>query len=134
LARWNGKEPPPCNETYNLLGVMAETLLPFWWSVKSTAIAPTRRLLSAIALRARLGKNLYDAQVTMTSQLVSLPGKKYHVPVYTVTWLKDASRYRDLYRQFAQEEIERTFAAEEEASPEGVDPEGFDWRSGQQVK
>src|SRR5438034_661903 len=80
-SRWNGNEPPDCNETYNLLGVTVDTGLPFWWSVKSTAIAPSKRFLSAIALRARLGKNLFDAQVTMRSQLVTLPGKTYHVPV-----------------------------------------------------
>jgi hypothetical protein len=133
-SRCNGKEPPPCNETYNLLGVMLETGLPFWWSVKSTAIAPTRRLLSSIALRARMGKHLFDAQVTMKSQLVTLPGKKYYVPLYAATWLKDSSRYRDLYAQHVHEEIERTFMAEEETSPETIDPQGFDWSTGQQVR
>ena len=70
---WNKQEPPVCNETYNLLGIMVDGGLPFWWSVKSTAIAPTKRLLSAIALRARTGKNLFDAQAIMRSQLVTLP-------------------------------------------------------------
>jgi hypothetical protein len=134
FSRWNGKEPPPCNESYNLLGVMMETGLPFWWSVKSTAIAPTKRFVSAIALRARMGKNLFDAKATIKSQLVTLPGKKYHVPVYALTWLKDSSAYRDLYEHYAREEVERTFMAEEAKNPDGADREGFDWKTGEQAK
>ena len=134
FSRWNGKEPPPCNESYNLLGVMMETGLPFWWSVKSTAIAPTKRFVSAIALRARMGKNLFDAKATIKSQLVTLPGKKYHVPAYALTWLKDSSLYRDLYHHYAHEEVERTFVAEEATNKDGADREGFDWKTGEQVK
>jgi hypothetical protein len=130
---WKGKEPPACNESYNLLGVIEETGLPFWWSVKSTAIGPTKRFMSAIALRARMGKNLFDAKITMKSQLVTLPGKKYHVPVYGLTWLKDSSSYRDLYKHYAQEEAERTFAAEEATQGAG-DRGGFDWKTGVQAK
>jgi hypothetical protein len=131
-ARWNGKEPPDCSETYNLLGVTVETGLPFWWSVKSTAIAPTRRFLSAIALRAHMGKNLFDALVMMKSQLVTLPGKKFHKPVYSITWLKDSSAYRALYDRYAKEEIERTFMAEEAMGT--ADGKGFDWKTGEQTK
>src|SRR5215467_4687830 len=134
FSRWNGKEPPFCNESYNLLGVMVETGFPFWWSVKSTAIAPTKRFLSAIALRARMGKNLFDAKATIKSQLVTLPGKKYHVPVYTHTWLKDSSVYREVYVRYANEEVERTFMAEENGNGEGADREGFNWKTGEQVK
>jgi hypothetical protein len=133
-SRWNGKEPPECSETYNLLGVTVESGLPFWWSVKSTAIAPTRRFLSAVALRAHLGKNLFDAQVLLKSQLVTLPGKKYHKPVYSITWLKDSSPYRDMYNRYAKEEIERTFMAEEMVNGGAADAEGFDWKAGEQVK
>jgi len=131
-APWNRNEPPLCNETYNLLGIMVESGLPFWWSVKSTAIAPTKRFLSAIALRARMGKNLFDAQVTIRSQLITQPGKKYHIPVCTVTWLKDAARYRELYEQYAHEEIERTFQAEDAASGDEADRQPFNWETGEQ--
>ncbi len=131
-ARWNGKEPPDCSETYNLLGVTVETGLPFWWSVKSTAIAPTKRFLSAIALRAHTGKNLFDAQVSMKAQLVTSPGKKFHKPVYSITWLKDSSAYRALYDRYAKEEIERTFMAEEAMNGGATDVEGFDWKGGEQ--
>jgi len=134
FSRWNGKEPPFCNESYSLLGVIIESGFPFWWSVKSTAIAPTKRFLSAIALRARMGKNLFDARATIKSQLITLPGKKYHVPVYILTWLKDSSAYRDLYNHYAHEEVERTFMAEETTNGDGADREGFDWKSGEQVK
>lgn len=133
-SRWNKQEPPICNETYNLLGIMVDGGLPFWWSVKSTAIAPTKRFLSAIALRARMGKNLFDAQVTIRSQLVAQPGKKYHIPVCTLTWLKDSSLYRDLYEHYAHEEIERTFQAEEAANGDGAERQGFDWQTGNQAQ
>ena len=113
---------------------MVESGLPFWWSVKSTAIAPTKRFLSAIALRARMGKNLFDAQVLMRSQLVAQPGKKYLIPVCTVSWLKDSSLYRELYEQYAHEEIERTFQAEEAAQDSGGDRSGFDWEKGEAAK
>lgn len=134
FSKWNGKEPPACNESYSLLGVMVESGFPFWWSVKSTAIAPTKRFLSAIALRARMGKNLFDAKATIKSQLVTLPGKKYHVPTYTLTWLKDSSVYREVYERYANEEVERTFMAEEDKNQDGADREGFDWKTGEQRK
>lgn len=61
----------------------------------------------------------------MKSQLVTLPGKKYYVPLYAVTWLKDSSRYQDLYAQHVHEEIEQTFMAEEETSRLGyLSPHG----------
>lgn len=129
-SRWNGKDPSLCNETYNLLGVMVATEIPFWWSVKSTAIAPTKRFISAVALRARTGKSLFDAKVAMKSQLVTLPGKKYYMPVYTVEWLRDSSLYRDLYTKYSHEEIDRTFA-EEEATAGDKD---FDWQTGEEKK
>jgi len=132
-AQWFKKEPPACNETYNLLGVMVESGLPFWWSVKSSAMSPTKRYLSAIALRARQGKNLYDVQATMTSQLVTKPGKKYHVPAYALTWLKDSSPYQALYEQYAHEEIDRTFQAEETVSSNTENHEDFDWETGKEV-
>ena len=121
-SRWNGKEPPLCNETYSLLGVMADSQLPFWWSPKSTAITPTKRFLSGIALCSRMGKSLYDARGNNAEAraLVALPGKKYFVPVYAATWLSDSSPYRALYEQYAPPEIERTFQAEETANREAV--------------
>jgi hypothetical protein len=112
---------------------MVEGGLPFWWSVKSTAMAPTKRFLSAIALRVRQGKNLFDAQATIRSQLITLPGKKYHVPVYTIAWLKDSAPYRELYEHYAHEEIERTFQAEEAAGTDGADRQSFDWQTGEQT-
>ncbi len=132
-SRWNGNEPSDCNDTFNLLGVIVDGQFPFWWSVKSTAIAPTKRFLSAIALRSRKGKSLFDAQVTMKSQLVTLPGKKYYVPVYSLTWLQDAAEYRALYEQYAREEIEKTFMAEEAAQDNGEDPAGFNWQTDEQA-
>jgi hypothetical protein len=131
-SHWNGKEPPFCHESYNLLGVMVQTGLPFWWSVKSTAIAPTKRFVSAIALRSRMGKSLFDAKTTIKSQLVALPGKKYHIPVYGLTWLKDSSIYRGFYEHYAHEEPDRTFMAEEAANGNGSDHEGFGKRGEQE--
>ena len=70
----------------------------------------------------------------MTSRLVTQPGKKYHVPAYALTWLKDSSPYKDLYEQYAREEIDRTFQAEEAASSNTENHEGFDWETGEQAK
>ena len=81
-----------------------------------------------------MGKNLFDAKAMIKSQLVTLPGKKYHVPAYTLTWLKDSSVYREVYERYAHEEVERTFAAEEDKNGDGADPEGFDWKIGEQRK
>jgi hypothetical protein len=129
-SRWNGKEPPECPETYNLLGLFTDSQLPFWWSVKSTAMTPTKRFLSAIALRPE--KNLFDAKIAMKSQLVAQPGKKYHVPGYTLSWLKDSSLYADLYAKYSHEEIDRTFVAEEETA--SARDGNFDWQTGEEKK
>ena len=52
LAQWTGedddREPPLCNESINLLGIIANTHFPFWWAVKSTALYPTVEILSGI--------------------------------------------------------------------------------------
>jgi hypothetical protein len=46
---------------------------------------PIWSALSVIAVHARSDKNLFNAEVTMSSRLVTMPGKKYFVPVCALT-------------------------------------------------
>ena len=110
LAQWKGEDPPLCNESINLLGIIADTRFPFWWAVKSTALHPTREFVSGII---HSGKDIFDAKVTIFSDLVTKPGKKYYVPRYKLSWLEDSSPYRALYDAYAGEDVEETFEAEE---------------------
>lgn len=51
-ANWgSGSTPPRCNEVWNLLVVDLESYLPMWFSLKSTALKPVRKIISAAKMR-----------------------------------------------------------------------------------
>lgn len=50
-ANWGaGNEPPRCQEVWNLLIVDLETYMPMWFSLKSTALKPLRKIVSSIKM------------------------------------------------------------------------------------
>jgi len=103
LSQWDNRTPPECNETYTLLGLDSETLIPFFFQVKSTAIRPAKMFLSAVALKGRkLKAALCDFEVTLKLKEVKGEKGKYYVPIFfQPTYLEDhpyreeAALYRD---------------------------------------
>ena len=64
---WDGKTPPACNEVWNLLVLDLETGTPMWFRNKSTALAPTKKLMSALKLKATVvKKTVHDFEFTVT--------------------------------------------------------------------
>ena len=116
-AKWTNKEdgkgqdPPLCSETYNLLGVIQQTGVPFWWAVKSTGMKSTKRLLSGVALFR--GKNLFDARITMSSLQATSPNRKYFIPLYAFNWFEGESPFRGAFDLYRKETPESTFEAED---------------------
>lgn len=50
-ANWGADNTPPrCQETWNLLIVDINTYMPMWFSVKSTALKPLRKIVSAVSM------------------------------------------------------------------------------------
>jgi len=50
-ANWGADNSPPrCQETWNLLIVDIDTYMPMWFSVKSTALKPLRKIVSAVSM------------------------------------------------------------------------------------
>jgi len=50
-ANWGADNTPPrCQETWNLLIVDIDTYLPMWFSIKSTALKPLRKIVSAVSM------------------------------------------------------------------------------------
>ncbi len=50
-ANWGASnEPPKCQEVWNLLVVDMNTYMPMWFSLKSSALKPLRKIVSAISM------------------------------------------------------------------------------------
>jgi len=50
-ANWGSDNTPPrCQETWNFLLVDLDSYIPMWFSVKSTALKPMRKIVSAISM------------------------------------------------------------------------------------
>ena len=120
-----GSRFSPCTKNYSLLCVFADSRIPFWWTVKATALWPTQKVLTQFAFADRAP---YEAKVKIHTQLVTKPGKKYHVPVYgKLEWLSDDEKqeFALLQRRYGGESPDRIFEPEEEAKP-------FDWEGGEE--
>lgn len=114
-----------CTKNYSLLCVFADTRIPFWWTVKATALWPTQKVLTQFAFQDR---NPYEAKVKVRTLLVTKPGKKYFVPVYgKLEWLSEEEKreFAVLYQRYAGENPDRIFEPEEEAKP-------FDWEGSEE--
>lgn len=123
-----GKRFPACTKNYSLLAVFADTCIPFWWTVKATALWPTQKVLTQFAFADR---NLYEAKVKVHTQLVIKPGKKYYVPVYEkLEWLTEEEKreHMAIYRRYAGENPDRIFEAEETTGED----KPFDWETSEE--
>ena len=118
MAQWNGKEPPECSETFNLLCLLTDDLLPFWITLHGTSIQPVRRYLSAIALR-RCPLWLYET-VLSAEQTINDRGK-FYVAKFSDTKpisKEDEARLGPVVAGLKDADIRRTVESEEDAMDE----------------
>lgn len=87
---WDGRTPPECNETYDFLGVCTEDLMPFFLSLRSTAVKPAKGLITSILMKARSirenGKpagHMCDVSVNMSLKKVDGDKGVFYVPVFS---------------------------------------------------
>ena len=104
-SEWQGRKPPPCNESYTLLGLDTETMVPFFFQTRSTGIRPTKMFLSAVFLKSKQKKaDLCDFEVTLKLREMKGDKGKYYVPVFEKpTYLSDHP-YREEAATYGQEE------------------------------
>lgn len=126
LAAWrfhNGRRcPPPCQETWSLLGVLEDDGMPFWISLKGTSLRPTRQFLSMCHEVTRGGRHeLLDCGITLSSQLAQGRSFNYYVVRFSdPRWLaRSDAEHRKLKRmlnRFGRADIQSTFNAEQSDS------------------
>jgi hypothetical protein len=120
-----GKERPACDETFNLLCIMTDGMLPFWVTLAGMQIKPVRNYLSAVAIR-RLP--LWQFETTLGLTLTTNTKGKFYVARF--------SSPKPISREFEQEilpvvmsikdaDIARTFAEEEAAAEGDLDTTGM---------
>jgi len=74
-----GNKPPECNESWDLLCVTVDDLMPFWVSFNSAAYSPTKNFLSAIRVK---GKMTFQMMTTLSTQEVVNQKGRFFVPKF----------------------------------------------------
>ena len=84
-ANWGaGGEPPRCQETWNLLIVDLETYMPMWFSVKSTALKPLRKIVSSISMISNAKRiPMWGMGFDMTLEKVTNDSGTFYVPKFS---------------------------------------------------
>jgi hypothetical protein len=125
---------PECAETYNLLCLQAEDLLPFWITLAGVSIGPVRKYLSAIALRRC---RLFQWETVLSSEMKTEPQKhyvaKFSTPKPVPTENAQVVAQTIIELNLMEADIKRTFEAEEaqaeggEADDPGQTPKAPGW-------
>lgn len=79
----NNAVPPRCQETWNLLIVDIESYLPMWFSIKSTALKPLRKIVSAISMISAAKRlPMWHLGFDMTLEKVTNDSGTFYVPKF----------------------------------------------------
>lgn len=88
-ANWTTDEkdkavPPRCQETWNLLIVDLDSYMPMWFSVKSTALKPLRKIVSAISMISQAKRlPMWHLGFDMTTYMETNDSGKFYVPQFS---------------------------------------------------
>ncbi len=120
-AKWSkddtGKgKPPRCNEVWNMLVLDFETYIPAWFSLKSTALKPGRKIISMLKLRGTAKKiPAWGFKFTVNVDTRSGDGGTSYIPVFS-SLTKLAGEDRDnmnlIHAQLAGESVSSDDAPE----------------------
>lgn len=110
-AEWGDKgEPPPCAESYTLLGMDTAEHMPFFIAYKGMAIKAVKMLLTMVQLKLETPKHrklqsmACDFSFEMTSQKKENKKGKFYIPVFKkLTYLEDTP-YRDEFAAYGHQE------------------------------
>jgi len=88
-AKWTkndaGKSKPPrCNESWDFLVLDYNTFMPCWFSLKSTALKPARKIVSMLKLRGTVKKiPAWGFKFTASVSMITSPAGNSYVPVFS---------------------------------------------------
>lgn len=88
-ANWTGDEkgnqvPPRCQEVWNSLVVDLESYMPMWFSLKSTALKPFRKIVSAISMISQAKKiAMWGLQFDMAIDKTTNDSGTFYVPNFS---------------------------------------------------
>jgi len=79
----NETVPPKCQETWNLLIVDLDSYMPMWFSIKSTALKPLRKIVSAISMISNAKRlPMWHLGFDMSIEKVTNNSGTFYVPVF----------------------------------------------------
>lgn len=84
-ANWGADNSPPrCQETWNLLIVDIDTYMPMWMSVKSTALKPLRKIVSAVSMICQAKRlPMWALGFDMVIEKVTNDSGTFYVPIFS---------------------------------------------------
>ena len=84
-ANWGAdNEPPRCQEVWNSLIVDLESYMPMWFSLKSTALKPFRKIVSAISMISQAKKiPMWGMGFNMTLEKTVNDSGTFYVPAFS---------------------------------------------------
>jgi hypothetical protein len=84
-ANWGADNAPPrCQETWNLLIVDINTYMPMWFSVKSTALKPLRKIVSAVSMICQAKRlPMWSLGFDMVIEKVTNDSGTFYVPQFS---------------------------------------------------
>lgn len=101
-ANWGSDgSAPRCQETWNLLIVDLDSYLVMWFSLKSTALKPLRKIVSAISMISTAkGLPMWGMGFDMKISMETNDSGKFYVPVFSD--VKELPKHQ-YYREFRPE-------------------------------
>jgi hypothetical protein len=128
-AQWTGsadsQKKPTCAETFNLLCIQAEDLLPFWITLAGVSLRPAKSYISAIALRRC---PLWQWHTVLSTEKRTEPQKhyvaKFGIPRPLAQETLDQITRAIVELQLQSADIRKTFEAEETAGVAGDEAPG----------
>ena len=84
-ANWGtDNTPPQCQEVWNLLIVDTDSYMPMFFSLKSTALKPLRKIVSAISMISRAKRMaMWELQFEMTLKKEVNDSGTFYLPVFS---------------------------------------------------
>ena len=84
-ANWGADNTPPqCQEVWNLLIVDTDSYMPMFFSLKSTALKPLRKIVSAISMISRAKRMaMWELQFEMTLKKEVNDSGTFYIPVFS---------------------------------------------------
>lgn len=129
-AAWGSDHTPPvCGETFSLLFIDLDDLLPFWLVASSTSIGAVKKYVSSIGLRKR---KLPEFKTVLSLEEERKKGRYFvlkFAPAVPLT-PDDVTKLNDLVQTYRTETVKRTFDAEMSTKDVATDGDTMDAATG----